>query len=170
MYQKGNYAHMILEVTVTKLRQAQLGVSFKQDQGAIIIDYVQPYSPGARSGLKSGDTLLSIEGKNIASVQQISKLIRSLSNSSLSFRIERIVDNYVFKRKFAEKEDIAKLQSSGSAENVDDGELMQIEQDSFVIVENVKAKIGNEGEARKARNVPGFDKFRTPEKVNKEMI
>lgn len=158
---------MVLEVTVTKLRQAALGVSFKQDQNVIIIDAVQPHSPGARCGLKSGDILLAIESKNINSIQQISKLTKSLSNSSISFRVERVVDNYVFRKKINEKKESAKVQNVANADNVEEAELTQIEQDSFVIVESVKPKVVNEGtEARKTRSMSGFDKFKTPEKVN----
>lgn len=158
---------MVLELTVMKLRQAQLGVIFKQEQASVVIDSVTPHAAGARSGLKPGDLVVAIESKNVNSVQQVSKLMKSMPNSSITFRVERIVDNYVIKNKGTEKSE-SKLQPVAAVE-VDDTDVTQIEQDSFIIVDNVKPKTINEvgDPAKKTKSIPGFDKFRTPEKVPK---
>lgn len=157
---------MVLELTLTKLRQAQLGIIFKQEQGNVTIDSIAPHSPGARSGLKPGDVILAIESKNVNTVQQVSKLMKSMTNSSITFRIERVVDNYMFKNRGAPKIDV-KPQTI-TVESGDDAEITQIEQDSFVIVESVKTKSSNEGDAiKKCKSIPGFEKFKTPEKVPK---
>lgn len=157
--------YMVLELTVTRLRQAQLGVIFKQEQGSVIIDSLSSHCAGARSGLKAGDVVLAIESRNITSVQQISKLMKSLSNSSITFRVERVVDNYVIKGKDLDKKEF-KSQSLPPEENVEDADIGQAEQDSFVIVDKPK-HTSESVELKKAKSIPGFDKFKTPEKVPK---
>lgn len=156
---------MVLELTVTRLRQAQLGVIFKQEQGSVVIDSLTPHGAGARSGLKTGDMVLAIESKNISTVQQISKIVKSLSNSSITFRVERVVDNYVIKEKNVEKKEL-KTQSLPPEENIEDTDINQAEQDNFVIVD--KPKTTNEStESKRTRSIPNLDKFKTPEKVPK---
>lgn len=152
---------MVLEITVTRLRQAQLGVIFKQEQGSVIIDSLSPHGAGTRSGLKTGDVIIAIESRNITSVQQISKLVKSLSNSSITFRVERIVDNYIIRGKEL------KSQSLPTEEVIDDTEINQAEQDSFVIVDKPKTTTNESIESKKAKNVPSSDRFKTPEKVPK---
>lgn len=159
LYQKNNEIYMVLELTVTRLRQAQLGVIFKQEQGSVVIDSLMPHGAGARSGLKTSDVVIAIESRNITSVQQISKLMKSLSNSSITFRVERVVDNYVIKGK-----DLLKTQSLPPEEAVEDAD--QTEQDSFVIVD--KPKPANENtDTKKSKSISSLDKFKTPEKVPK---
>lgn len=155
--------YMVLELTVTRLRQAQLGVIFKQEQGSVIIDSLSPHCAGARSGLKAGDVVVAIESRNITSVQQISKLMKSLSNCSITFRVERIIDNYIIKGKDLDKKEI-KMQSLPPEETIEDTD--QAEQDSFVIVDKPKGASENV-EAKKSKSIPGFDKFKAPEKVPK---
>lgn len=151
--------YMVLELTVTRLRQAQLGVIFKQEQGSVVIDSLSPHGAGARSGLKAGDAVLAIESRSITSVQQISKLMKSLSNSNITFRVERMVDNYVIKGRDLDKKE-SKTQTLPPEETVEDADITQMEQDSFVIVDKPV-------DVKKAKSIPGFDKFKTPEKVPK---
>lgn len=156
---------MVLELTVTRLRQAQLGVIFKQEQGSVVIDSLSPHGAGTRSGLKTGDVVLAIESKNISTVQQISKLVKSLSNSSITFRVERVVDNYVIKEKDVDKKEL-KTQSLPPEEIIEDTDINQAEQDNFVIVD--KPKTTSETiESKKTKSIPNLDKFKTPEKVPK---
>lgn len=152
--------YMVLEITVTRLRQAQLGVIFKQEQGSVIIDSLSPHYAGARSGLKTGDVVLAIESKNVTTVQQISKLMKSLSNSCITFRVERVVDNYVIKGKDIDKKEI-KTQSLPPEEIAEDTEINQAEQDSFVMVDKPKAA-EESVDLKKAKHIPNF---KTPEKI-----
>lgn len=155
LYKKDNATYMVLELILTKLRQAQIGVIFKQETGIVTIDSITPSSPGARSGLKQGDVILAIEGKIVTTVQQISKFLKQLTHSNITFRVERVVDNYVIKAKAGTEE--IKQQSVTNLE-CEEAEITQVEQDSFVIIDNVKP------EPRKSKTIAGF---KTPEKVGK---
>lgn len=129
--------YMMLEITMTKLRQAPLGATFKQDQsGQIYVESVSPQSCASRSGLKCGDIVLAVENKPVNTVPQITKALKTTSISA-TLRIERVAENYILKGGSR-----IKTEKNTSSDTEDVIDLTQIEQDSFVIVEN-RADIKN---------------------------
>lgn len=104
VYPKEDVLTMVLEITIQKLRQTQLGVIFKQEQIGIVVDSVTPFSSAHKSGLKSGDVVLAIENKTVSSVPQVAKLIRSISTTNITLRVERNAENYILKSKFEKTE------------------------------------------------------------------
>ncbi|KAJ8977988.1 hypothetical protein NQ317_004532 [Molorchus minor] len=135
LYQKDEALYMTLEITMTKLRQAQLGVIFKQELGLVLVDSVAPHSTAFRSGLRPNDIVLSVENRLVQTVPQVAKFIKSISAATITLRIERLAENYVLKSRPTEETDTNKLNNTEVGE---EPELMQTEQDSFVIVDNVK--------------------------------
>ncbi|XP_065156770.1 PDZ domain-containing protein 8 isoform X2 [Atheta coriaria] len=98
LYQKENSLWLMLELTLTKVRQQQLGVIFKQETNSTVtIDSVTPQTPAFHSGLRQGDVILAIENKNISNVSQISKIIKAITSVNISFKVERCTSNYVMK-------------------------------------------------------------------------
>ncbi|KAL3280381.1 hypothetical protein HHI36_017868 [Cryptolaemus montrouzieri] len=161
VYHKDDNFYMTLEVTLTKLRQAPLGVVFKQEQGQVIVDSVSPHSLAYRSGLKSGDIVLTVESKNVVSVPQVAKAIKSTSGTNITLRIERIAENYTLKctEQTIDKTDI-KIPNGETSEE----ELLQTEQDSFIIVESSK-KDKESGD--KKMKILGIEKIKSSDKLSK---
>lgn len=96
----------MLELTLTKVRQQHLGVIFKQEQTCITVDNITPQTPAAQAGLKPGDTILAVENRNVTSISQISKIIKSISGVNVTLRVERIASDYIFKSKQLEKTEL----------------------------------------------------------------
>lgn len=128
---------MTIEVTIIKVRQAQLGVIFRQEQGAVIVDSVSPHSIAYRSGLRPNDIVLAVENKTVQTVPQVAKLIKSISAANVTLKVDRAVENYILKSNRTEDTE-QKVTNNVVPEVSDETELMQTEQDSFVIVEAVK--------------------------------
>lgn len=128
---------MTIEITMTKARQAQLGVSFRQEQGAVVVDSVSPHSTAFKSGLRPNDIVLAVENKTIQTVPQVAKLIKSISSANVTLKVDRVAENYVFKSKYVEESE-PKVPVNTTVEVSDDTELTQTEQDSFVMIEAVK--------------------------------
>lgn len=122
---------------MTKVRQTQLGVIFRQDQGAVIVDSVSPHSTAFKSGLRPNDIVLAVENKSVQTVPQVAKLIKSISAANVTLKVDRIAENYVLKAKRNEDSE-PKITNSVTPEVPDETELTQTEQDSFVLVEAVK--------------------------------
>nr|CAI5826053.1 unnamed protein product [Callosobruchus analis] len=162
LYQKDDGIYMTLEITMTKLRQAQLGVIFKQEQGMVLIDSVSPHSPAFKSGLRPNDTVLAVENRTVQTVPQVAKFIKAISGANITLRVERLVDNYLLK--FKQVEDCAEVKvASPTPEITEELELTQTEQDSFVMVETQKdrkrvQKImpSNENMAKIAQTIGSF--------------
>lgn len=125
--------YTVLELTITKVRQQQqLGVIFKQESSLVVVDVVTPQTPASKAGLKPGDVILAIENKSVLNVTQIGKLFKSVSAVNISIRVERIVNNYIFKFK-----DIDKTDNKTPLITNTDEDLLQNDQDNFVMVDNV---------------------------------
>lgn len=92
---------MTLEITISKVRQAQLGVIFKQEQGLVLVDSVSPHSAAYKSGLKPNDIVLAVENRNVQTVPQVAKFIKSISAANFTLKVERVAENYCIKSKYA---------------------------------------------------------------------
>lgn len=121
---------------MTKVRQTQLGVIFRQEQGLVVIDSVSPHSTAFKSGLRPNDVVLAVENRTIQTVPQVAKFIKSLSSANITLKVERIAENYMLKWRCMEEADV-KVTSS-TPDTLDEPELTQTEQDSFVLVDTVK--------------------------------
>lgn len=137
IYQRDDSIYMTIEVTMTKVRQAQLGVMFKQEQGIVVVDSVSPHSTAYRSGLRPNDMVLAVENKTVQTVPQVAKLIKSISSANVTLKVDRLTENYILKSRKVEESE-SRLLNTPTPEVPDEPELTQTEQDNFVIVENVK--------------------------------
>lgn len=163
VYNKDGNNYIVLEITVSKVRQQQLGVIFKQETTAVIVDTVTPQTVAARAGLKAGDVVLTVENKAITQVTQISKIIKSLPAANITLRIERMVNNYTYKLKDCDKTEDKTPTSNTNIEE----DLLQSEQDSFVMVENVKTEDGSELSRKIKTVLINTEKPKTNDKVPK---
>lgn len=128
---------MTIEITMTKVRQAQLGIIFRQEQGVVVVDSVSPHSTAFKSGLRPNDIVLAVENKTVQTVPQVAKLIKSISAANVTLKVDRIAENYIIKTKHVEESE-PKVINNSTVEVPDETDLTQIEQDSFVMVEAVK--------------------------------
>ncbi|XP_044259435.1 PDZ domain-containing protein 8 [Tribolium madens] len=123
VYESEDRTFMILEITMTKLKQAQLGVIFKPERSSVAVESVSPHSCAFKSGLKPGDIVLAVENKSVSSVPQVAKFIKSVTSTHVTLRVKRLVDSYILRKKHFEK---------GSTDEMDQDES------SFIIVDNVE--------------------------------
>ncbi|KAK9712548.1 Peptidase family M50 [Popillia japonica] len=128
IYNRDGIVYLMLEVTLIKVRQQHLGVVFKQEQTCVTVDNVISQTPAAKAGLKSGDMILAVENKNITSVTQVSKIIKSISGVNITLRIERAASDYLFKSKQSEKTDL-KTPTTNTI-SIEDSELNNDEPDT----------------------------------------
>ncbi|XP_019767853.1 PDZ domain-containing protein 8 isoform X1 [Dendroctonus ponderosae] len=143
--QKNEAMVMTLEITMTKLKQTQLGVIFRQEAGSVVVDSVTSNSCAYHAGLRAADVVVSVENKLVTTVPQVAKYMKSVSGTNVTLRVERAVENYITKWKLNdEKEPPITIASEVKCED-SETELTQQEQESFVIIENIKK------EERKAR-------------------
>lgn len=78
------------EGSMRSSNQAQLGVSFSSSSnGGLVISNVNPQSIAAQSGLRSGDQLVSINGRRIQSREQFTDWINSAQGRRLSVVVRR---------------------------------------------------------------------------------
>ncbi|XP_068910314.1 PDZ domain-containing protein 8 [Tenebrio molitor] len=138
LYEGEDKLHMILEITMIKLKQTQLGVIFKQEKNAVAVESVSPHSCAFRSGLKPGDVVLAVENKSVTGVPQVAKFIKSVTSTHVTLRVRRIVDSYSFRRKHGDKTD---PKATTAPPNPDDTDATQLEENSFIIVENAKPEV-----------------------------
>nr|XP_023021028.1 PDZ domain-containing protein 8 [Leptinotarsa decemlineata] len=136
LYNRDDTLYMTLEITMTKVRQAQLGVIFKQEQGLVLVDSVSPHSIAFKSGLRPNDIVLAVENRTVQTVPQVAKFIKSISSANITLKIERVAENYILKSKYNDETEI-KI-TCPTPEAVEETDLTQNEQDNFVLVENVK--------------------------------
>lgn len=106
VYTKDGMVYIMLELTLTKVRQQHLGVVFKQEQTYVVVDNIIPQTPAAQAGLKNGDIILAVENKTVSSVTQVSKIIKSISSVNVTLRIERVACDYIFKAQQSEKTEL----------------------------------------------------------------
>jgi serine protease Do len=78
---------------------ARAGLQVAQQGGRVVIAGVQPYSSAARAGVRVGQAVISANGREIASVDQLAEVVREARNGALSLVVEdpqagRIIINY----------------------------------------------------------------------------
>lgn len=84
-----------IDVEIHKAKNQQIGILFKQGEHNVEIEAVLPNTPAIKSQLRSGDTLISIEGIRANSIQQVAKIVKGLSKSVFSLRIERLIPGII---------------------------------------------------------------------------
>ena len=70
-----------------------------QQGGRVVIAGVQPYSSAARAGVRAGQTIISANGREVSTVDQLADVVRGAENRALSLIVEypqagRIIINY----------------------------------------------------------------------------
>lgn len=94
--QDDRHVMVSLDVEIHKAKNQQIGIIFKQSSADTVeIEAVLPNTPACKSNLKVGDILLAIEGKRVATIQQVAKVIKSLQTNSFSLRIDRIIPGII---------------------------------------------------------------------------
>ncbi|CAH1154690.1 unnamed protein product [Phaedon cochleariae] len=134
--QRDDTIYMTLEITITKSRQAPLGAIFKQEQGLVLVESVSPHSSAYKSGLRTNDIVLTVENRNVQTAAQVTKFIKSMASVNVTLKVERSVENYLWKSRL--NEDTEVRVTCPTPEATEETELIQTEQDSFVLVETAK--------------------------------
>lgn len=83
------------DIEIHKAKNQQIGIAFKQIEQNVVIDAILPNTPAMKAQLCKGDMLVSIEGKKITNINQITKIIKSLNRPVFMLRIERIVPGII---------------------------------------------------------------------------
>ncbi|XP_030379612.1 PDZ domain-containing protein 8 [Scaptodrosophila lebanonensis] len=96
-HQKDNRHVLIsIDVIIHKAKNQQIGIVFKQSTSQIVkIESVLANTPACKSNLQAGDVVLSIEGKSVATIQQIAKAVKSLQSNVFCLRIERLIPGII---------------------------------------------------------------------------
>lgn len=123
--QHQNITYVIMDLTISKNHQQQLGVVFKQEiidsKSVVTVETLVPNSPASNAGLCPGDNLLAVDSKTVNSMAQVAKTVKSIQSTSFCVRIRRVVKNYIFTSKqelFISKTD--SISKSESADDLDD--------------------------------------------------
>lgn len=82
-------------IEIHKAKNQQIGIIFKQIENTVLIDAIIPNTPAVKAQLCKGDTLISIEGKKINNISQISKLLKSFNRPVFNLKIERLVPGII---------------------------------------------------------------------------
>ncbi|XP_018322505.1 PDZ domain-containing protein 8 isoform X2 [Agrilus planipennis] len=159
VYQGDDYFVMLLELTVTKFRQQQLGAAFKLERNLIVIESLVPQTPAVNCGLKVGDVVVTVDGKSVVSLAQANKLIKS--TSTCCFRVQRKVNNYVIKEKFLKTEEKTPVKCLNKDE--------KYQEDFEIVEESVKPKIPEEvlDSGKKSRSFTGLERIKSSDKIPK---
>ncbi|EDW65732.1 PDZ domain-containing protein 8 isoform X1 [Drosophila virilis] len=107
-HQKDNRHVLIsMDVVIHKAKNQQIGIVFKQSSSQVVkIESILPNTPACKANLLSGDALVSIEGKQVTTIQQIAKVVKNLQSTVCYLRIERIIPGII--RNYAILEDLEK--------------------------------------------------------------
>jgi serine protease Do len=78
---------------------ARAGLQVAQRGGRVVVAGVQPYSSAARAGVRAGQTIISANGRDITTVDQLADAVRDAQNRALSLIVEdpqagRVIINY----------------------------------------------------------------------------
>ena len=78
---------------------ARAGLQVVERGGRVVIAGVQPYSAAARVGVRAGQAVVSANGRQVASVDQLADVVRGIRNGALSLVVDdpqagRIILNY----------------------------------------------------------------------------
>lgn len=79
------------DIEIHKAKNQQIGIVFKQIEQTVLIDTIIPNTPAMKAQLCPADVLVSIEGKKINNINQITKIVKNLNLPVFIVRIERIV-------------------------------------------------------------------------------
>lgn len=126
MKQENNITYTVMDLTIIKNNQQQLGIVFKQEQlenrSIVTIETVIPHSPAFDAGLIPGDCLLAVDSKSVTNMAQIAKIVKSITAPSFCVRIRRVVKNYIFtsKQGFINSKTETQMFKSDSADDLDD--------------------------------------------------
>lgn len=140
--QTQNGVSVVMDLTIMKNRQQQLGVVFKQEpvdskgslSCSVTVETIVSQSPAYDAGLCAGDILIAVDSKIVTNMTQVAKIIKSVSAASFSIRVRRNVKNYVFSSKvnstsstpnnlstsFNQKTDRLPIPKSDSTDDLDD--------------------------------------------------
>lgn len=83
-----------MDIEIHKAKNQQIGIVFKQTD-RVLVESILPNTPAKKSLLKSGDILLSIEGRKVVTLNQVAKILKSITKTVIRLRIERIVKGYI---------------------------------------------------------------------------
>lgn len=84
-----------LDIEIHKAKNQQIGIVFKQLDNGVMVDAVIPNTPAMKAQLCKGDMLVSIEGKKIANIGVVAKIVKNLNRPVFVLRIERIVGGVI---------------------------------------------------------------------------
>lgn len=85
-----------LDVEIHKAKNQQIGIVFKQiESSQVLVESIIPNTPAAVAELKRGDALLSIEGRQVQSINHVAKLLKNLNKSVFTMRVERTVNGFI---------------------------------------------------------------------------
>lgn len=78
---------------------ARAGLQVAQRGGRVVIAGVQPYSSAARAGVRAGQMIVSANGREIATIDQLADVVRNARDRALSLIVDdpqvgRIIINY----------------------------------------------------------------------------
>ncbi|XP_044730978.1 PDZ domain-containing protein 8 [Chrysoperla carnea] len=94
------FKHGPQQLQQTQLQESttQKSVKSQQQQSSTVMEVTAETivinSPAYKAGLKRGDLILAIEGKEINNVAQVAKLFKSVNKTAFNVRIQRQVTNY----------------------------------------------------------------------------
>lgn len=119
-----------IDIEIHKAKNQQIGIIFKQTD-RVCIETIIPKTPAAVANIRRGDVLISIEGRKLNHINQVAKLLKTLNQTVITLRIERIVPGVL--RNDASLEDFADVY-----EDFDSGNSVSFSKNSDSI------QIGNE--------------------------
>jgi S1-C subfamily serine protease len=78
---------------------ARAGLQVAERGGRVVVAGVQPYSAAARAGVRPGQTLVSANGRELGSVDQLAGVVRGARDGALSLVVDdpqagRLIINY----------------------------------------------------------------------------
>lgn len=87
-------ASMLLEVNEPLSGSFEgIGIQFRIERDSVMVVNTIPNGPSAKKGLRSGDRIVSVDGKNIAGIgitnEEVKKLLKGPKGSSVTLKIKR---------------------------------------------------------------------------------
>lgn len=104
-----------LDIEIHKAKNQQIGIIFKQTD-RVCIETIIPKTPAAVANFRRGDVLISIEGRKLNHINQVAKLLKTLNQTVITLRIERIVHGIL--RNDASLEDFADVYEDFESINI----------------------------------------------------
>lgn len=79
-----------MDIEIHKAKNQQIGIVFKQSD-RVVVESILPNTPAKKSHLKSDDVLLSVEGKSVVNLNQVAKILKSITRTVIRLRVERVL-------------------------------------------------------------------------------